>query len=292
MSKYLIVNADDFGMCRSANEAVMDLFRDNKLFSSTVMMPCAFAEDAVKFSIDNPQYAIGVHLTMTSEWKKWRWKPLSDSPSLIDEEGYIWPESPDVQKHAKLSELEAEIRAQIDRAHALGMKPSHIDNHMGSLYGYQTGKFHILKMTLRVIGEYGYAFRLYTKTAKCTCPNGFPYPLYAASTVLTKRWSKKYGVIVPDYLIFPEWTKDLRDNGFEHYRDEILKVWTNIPDGVTETFVHPALESDEIKGISNVWRDRVWEHRLMKDPYTHEYLANHGIKMINFRDLVEMRKGK
>lgn len=292
MSKYLIVNADDFGMCRSANEAVMDLFRDNKIFSSTIMMPCEFAQDAVQFSIDNPQYAIGVHLTMTAEWKKYRWKPLSNSPSLIDEEGYMWHESPDVQKHAKAKELEAEIRAQIDKAHAMGMKPSHIDNHMGSLYGHDTGRIGLLKMTLRVIGSYGYAFRLYSDTTKMMCPRGVPYFLYAATTYLTKKWSKKYNVIIPDYLLFPDWTSDLRNNGYEHYRDEMLKLWTSIPDGVTETFVHPALESDEIKGITSVWRDRTWEYRLMKDPETHRYLAEHGVKMISFRDLVEMKKSK
>ena len=290
MSKYLIVNADDFGMCHSANEAVMDLFKDNKIFSSTVMMPCAYAEDAVRFSIENPQYAIGVHLTMTSEWKKWRWKPISDSPSLIDDYGYMWPESPDVQKHAKIKDIEKEIRAQIDMAHAMGMKPSHVDNHMGSLYGHDTGRISFLKATLRVIGEYGYAFRLYTNTDKRMCPNGVPYPLYAASAKLTRLWSKRYKVILPDYLLFPEWTRDLRDNGYEHYRDEILKMWTNIPDGVTETFVHPALESDELKGITNAWRDRTWEYRLMKDPGTHEYLAAHGVKMISFRELIEMKK--
>ena len=188
MSKYLIVNADDFGMCKSANDAVMDLFEDNRLFSSTIMLPCEFARAAAEFSVANPQYAIGVHLTMTSEWKKWRWKPLTGLPSLMDEEGFMWHESPDVQKHAKTKDLVSEIRAQIDLAHAWGMKPSHVDNHMGSLYGFQTGRITLLKTTLKVIGEYGYAFRLYTKTDKRLCPAGFPYPVDAASAGITSRW--------------------------------------------------------------------------------------------------------
>ena len=65
--KYLIINADDFGMCGAANEAVMDLFKSGRLKSSTIMMPCKFAKEAVQFSIDNPQYAIGVHLIMTAD---------------------------------------------------------------------------------------------------------------------------------------------------------------------------------------------------------------------------------
>ena len=77
MKKYLVLNADDFGMCKSANEAVFELFKSGDLLSATIMMPCPAAEEAVQFSIDNPQYAIGIHTTLTSEWKKYRWKPLT-----------------------------------------------------------------------------------------------------------------------------------------------------------------------------------------------------------------------
>lgn len=290
MSKYLIVNADDFGLCHSANEAVFDLFRRGKLLSSTVMMPCPGAEEAVQFSIDNPQYAIGVHLTLTAEWKKYRWKPLTNSPSLIDEEGFMWHESDQVEKHAKLDEVEREIRAQIDLAHKMGMKPSHVDNHMGSLYGHHTGRLALMPLTLRVCGDYGYAYRLYTKTDRRVCPRGVPYPVFKATGPITSHFAKKYNVILPDYLLFPDWTADLRDNGYEHYREEILKIWTNIPDGVTETYIHPALESDEMKGITSLWRCRLWEYELMKDPYTFDYLEKHGVKMINYRDLVNMKK--
>ena len=91
MKKYLVLNADDFGMCKSANEAVFELFKSGDLLSATIMMPCPAAEEAVQFSIDNPQYAIGIHTTLTSEWKKYRWKPLTDGKSLLDPEGYMWP---------------------------------------------------------------------------------------------------------------------------------------------------------------------------------------------------------
>ncbi len=300
MAKYLIVNADDFGLCKSANEAVFDLFESGRLFSSTIMMPCPGAVDAVEFSKAHPEYAIGVHTTLTAEWKKYRWKPLTDSPSLLDEEGYMWHESDQVQLHAKAKEIEREVRAQIDYAHSLGMKPSHVDNHMGSLYGHQTGRFGLSKLTLKIMGDYGYAYRIYSKTDKSIAPYGVPYPIYAASTLLLNRWIKKYNVIALDYLLFPDWDQLIRNNGtitpdgkksitFEQYRDAILKIWTNIPDGVTETFVHPSLETDEIKGITNVWYQRVYEYRLMKDEYTHKYLADHGVKMISYRDLIEMK---
>ena len=289
MAKYLILNADDYGLCKAANDAVEELFQNGKIKSSTIMMPCKSAEDAVKFAIDNPQYAIGVHLTMTSEWNDYRWKPLSGGKSLMDEQGFMWHDSRQVGKNADLAELEAEIRAQVDKAHALGMKPSHLDNHMGSLYGHYTLRFELLKMTLRVCGDYGYAFRMFTNTDKRLCPAGVPYPAFSVLKYLSKHWGKKYNVIMPDYLLFPDWNADLKDNGYEHYRETILKIWTDIPDGVTETFIHPCKEDEELKTIMGSWQYRVWEYNVINDPETHKYLKDHGVELISYRDLIEMK---
>lgn len=290
MAKYLIVNADDYGLCKSSNDAVQDLFEKGRLKSSTIMMPCPCAKDAMEFAKSHPQYAIGVHLTMTNEWDEYRWKPLTDGKTLVNEEGYMWRSSREVEKNANIKELEKEVRAQIDFAHNSGFKPSHIDNHMGSLYGHYTGRFSLCNMTLKVCGEYGYAYRLYTKFDKRICPAGTPYPLYCASALLGRFLSKVHKVILPDYLLFPDWTRELRSGGYENYRKTILKLWTDIPDGVTETFVHPAFETDELKSIVGSWQDRVWEYNLMNDPETHKFLEEKGIQLISYRDLIEMKK--
>ncbi len=291
MAKFLIVNADDYGMCNAANEAVEELFLGGWLKSSTIMMPCPGAEHAVEFSKAHPEYAIGIHVTLTSEWGRYRWKPLTSGKTLLDEEGFMWHESDMVEKNASYEDIEKEVRAQIDLAHSMGMKPSHVDNHMGSLYGHYTGRLGLSKLALKVCGSYGYAYRLYTKHDKRICPNGTPYPLYAAVTILSKYWGKKYNVIIPDYLLFPEWNDNMRVS-YEVYRDTILKIWTNIPDnGVTETFVHPSVESDELKGITGRWLDRVWEYQLMKDPYVHQYLKDHDVELISYRELIKMKGG-
>ena len=147
MKKYLIVNADDFGMCRSANDAVEELFLDGRLRSATVMLPCEASKEAVDFAVAHPEFAVGVHLTMTNEWETHNWKPLTDGKSLVDERGFMWRSTKQVEKNAKLKELKAEMCAQINRAHEFGMKPSHLDNHMGSLYGNQTGRFTMLSVS-------------------------------------------------------------------------------------------------------------------------------------------------
>ncbi len=300
MPKFLIVNADDFGMCKSANEAVFELFREGNLLSSTIMMPCPTAKDAVEFSVANPQYAIGIHTTLTSEWKEYRWKPLTDGKSLLDEEGFMWHESDLVEKNAKTSEIEAEVRAQIDLAHSMGMKPSHIDNHMGSLYGNRTGRFGLLKLAYKICGSYGYAYRMFIKADKSVLPAGVPLFALKAAAALSKHWAEKYKVPVIDYLLFPDWgvmNKKLNlgksgdfQKDYLKYREEILKIWTSIPEGITETFVHPALNTPELRSITHSWYQRVWEYQLMKDPYTHKYLKDHGITLISYRDLIEIRK--
>lgn len=289
MKKYLIINADDFGMCGSANEAIMDLFLSGRIRSSTVMLPCEASKEAVRFSIEHPEFAIGVHLTMTNEWDSHNWKPLTSGKSLIDERGYMWKSTKLVEKNADLKELEAEMRAQIDLAHKLGMKPSHLDNHMGSLYGNQTGRFSMLAMTMRVCGEYGYPFRLFTKTAKEMCPRGTPWAVYKIAPVFTSLLAKINRVVLPDYLLFPDWGEPGLKDSYEKYRERMLYLWTYIPDGITETFVHPTKESDEIKAITGSWRDRVWEYRLMKDPETEKYLNAHGVELISYRDLLNLK---
>ncbi|MBR3974927.1 MAG: polysaccharide deacetylase family protein [Clostridia bacterium] len=288
MGKYLLVNADDFGMCKSANEAVFDLFKNGRLKSATIMMPCPAAIEAVEFSKAHPEYAIGVHLTLTSEWNTYRWKPLTDGKTLLDEEGFMWHSSKDVAKNGDIKEIEAEMRAQIDYAHSLGMKPSHLDNHMGSLYGHQTGRFSLLKMTLRVCGEYKYAYRLFDKHDKRICPRGIPYFAYKLGAGMSAKWGKKYNVIMPDYLLFPDWGV-MPKGSYEEYRKEILRIWCDIPEGVTETFVHPAKESDELKSITGNWWQRVWEYQLMNDPETEKILNEHGVELVSYRELIKMK---
>ena len=93
---------------------------------------------------------------------------------------------------------------------------------------------------------------------------------------------------MPDYLIFPEWTDEMRES-YEAYREIFLENIVKIDDGICETFVHPSIESEEIKFITARWRDRVWEYRLMKDPKTEQHINAHGIKLISYRELIDMK---
>ncbi len=296
MDKYLIINADDFGMCRAGNLAVFDLLKSGGITSSTIMAPCGWAPEACKFAKENPQFAIGVHLTLTSEWSNYRWAPVSASntDSLRDEDGYMFKESDEVEKNVDIDEVEAEIRAQIERLKKLGLTPSHLDNHMGSLYGIETGRFELLNLVLDIAGEYGLPFR-FPGTFTDDQLNNTMLDIKIDKNIIMglfekiTAYAKSRGVITPDYLIPGEWTGPQKDS-YENYREYIYELYKTFPEGVTETYIHPALECDELKGTSSVWERRVWEYKLFSDPKTKQHIESCGIKLINYRDLAEMRK--
>ncbi len=299
MDRYLIINADDFGMCRGANLAVMDLFRNpqSALTSSTIMTPCAWAPEACKFAGENPQFAIGVHLTLTSEWSKYRWAPVNskNTDSLRDEEGFMWHESDQVEEHVDIDEVEGEIRAQIERAKRLGLvNPSHLDNHMGSLYGIETGRFELLQLTLSLAGEYGLPFRMPGNVTDEMLGNSM-LDINVDKSVIEMvfgkivEFAKANKVAIPDYLIPNEWGGP-QDESYENFREYLYNLYANIPDGITETYLHPSIETDDLKGTTGAWERRVWEYKIMSDPQTKQHIEPHGIKLINYRDLAEMRK--
>ncbi|MBQ4627018.1 MAG: polysaccharide deacetylase family protein [Clostridia bacterium] len=298
MDRYLIINADDFGMCRGANLAVMDLFKDEKsaLTSSTVMAPCAWAPEACKFANENPELGIGVHLTFTSEWSKYRWAPVNskNTDSLRDEEGFMWHESDQVEKNVDIDEVEGEIRAQVERCKKLGMTmPSHLDNHMGSLYGIETGRFELLQLTLTLAGEYGLPFRMPGTVTDEMMGNSMLEINVDKSLIemvfgKIVDFAKMNNVAIPDYLIPNEWGGP-QDESYENFVDYVYSLYENMPAGITETYMHPSLETDDLKGTSSCWNRRVWEYRILKDPKTRQHIEAHGIKLINYRDLAKMR---
>lgn len=296
MDKYLIINADDYGMCHSANLAVADLFQKGGITSSTIMTPCCWAKEAGVWAAEHPEYAVGVHLTFTSEWGNYRWSPIAqgDTSSLRDSEDFMYHESDEFEKNCDIDQVEKEIRAQIERFKSFGVNPSHIDNHMGSLYGIETGRFELLNLTLAIAGEYGLPFRF---------PGTFVPEMFANDTLAVKidldmikmfynkvlDFAKANNVAMPDYLIPGEWNGPQNDS-YENFKEYIYELYKSFPNGVTETYIHPALESDELKGITGAWHRRVWEHKLFSDPQTLQHIKACGIELINYRDLAEMKK--
>ncbi|HSD47628.1 MAG TPA: polysaccharide deacetylase family protein, partial [Pyrinomonadaceae bacterium] len=136
-AKLLIVHADDLGMSHSVNTATLKAFQTGLVNSGSIMVPCPWLSEIAAFARANPQADLGLHLTLTSEWTHFRWGPVTPKDrvtSLLDKDGYFRLTESEAAQKADPKEVELEIRAQIERAKALGIVPTHLDSHMGTLY--------------------------------------------------------------------------------------------------------------------------------------------------------------
>src|SRR5713226_9752155 len=136
-AKLLIVHADDLGAAHSINTASIKALESGLVSSASIMIPCPWLPEIAAYARTHPEADLGLHLTLTSEWNLYRWGPVLGKervPSLLDSSGYLYPLENEAAAHMDIKEVEAEIRAQIARARALGIQPTHLDSHMGTLY--------------------------------------------------------------------------------------------------------------------------------------------------------------
>ncbi len=135
MQPLAILNVDDLGATHGANQAYLDLARRRQVTSGSVMAPGPWFREIAEAAIADPSLDLGVHLTLTSEWRHYRWAAISTTSrasGLIDDEGYMWRDVASLRRHLVPEAAEAELRAQIERCLAAGIAPTHIDAHMGA----------------------------------------------------------------------------------------------------------------------------------------------------------------
>lgn len=135
-SKLLIVHADDLAVAHSVDAASFDALEKGSITSASIMMPCPWVTEVAAFAQTHPDADLGLHLTLTSEWKTYRWGTVAPSdkvPSLFNPAGTLWNDTPLVGQHAKAEEVEIELRAQVENAISLGIHPTHLDTHMGAV---------------------------------------------------------------------------------------------------------------------------------------------------------------
>ena len=133
-SKRLLIRCDDVGMSHTVNSAVRELIATGVPFSTSVIIACPWHLEAVDILRANPQIGVGVHLTLNSEWEHYKWGPVLGSarvPSLVDSGGHFFASEAEFSAaEVDLDEVEMELRAQIDRALAAGLRIDYLDYHM------------------------------------------------------------------------------------------------------------------------------------------------------------------
>jgi predicted glycoside hydrolase/deacetylase ChbG (UPF0249 family) len=255
----LIVRGDDMGFSHGANVGCIKAYREGILTAVEVMVPCDYFPEAVEMLKENPGLDVGIHLTLNSEWENIKWGPLTDAPSLVDENGHFlpmtWPDEAYPPHRAlgtsdwKLEEIERELRAQIELALKHLPHCSHATPHMG----FHAISPQINQLAFNLVREYNVDANLRTLPFKRVS-------LFEDATTLEEMISTA------------------------------VRVLENLGPGTWETYEHPGML---IKGDENAWHigaenDAVYRDRVTKalvSDRLREVIDRRNIRLIGYRDL-------
>lgn len=276
-SRVVILHADDIGMCQEANQAAETYLLNNQIQSVAVMVPCPWFNDFAEWSQKNTTYDVGLHLTLTAEWKTYRWGPISnprDVPGLIDRDEYFYHEVPGVVMHASAEEVEKEIRAQIDRAISMGMTPDHIDTHMGTLYG--SAKY--AEVFFKVAMDYNIPANVIDFTPEIV--EKFRNQGYPISDEMVSYGNKYTLPKLDDFYSVPT------GKTYEDKLSNFFNLIQSLKPGLSEIIFHPSIETEGLKKITNSWQQRVWEAEMFSDSDVIQYMKNEGIIFTNWKEIM------
>lgn len=287
MKKYLIINVDDFGLCESVNKAVFELYENKKISSATIMTTAPGFKTAAEWVVKNNIKDIGLHLTFTSEWDNFKYKSLTGGKS-IDKNGYF-PKSID---NCNYKDINNEILEQYNKATDSGIKLSHIDVHMYSIYGIvdkRLGLSGVIKLA-KEKGHLPIRMCRYIYNDSGIIPN-----LYKRSkTDIFKLYSYlcDYNKInIPDYVFAYPFDNEYKMK-YEEMKNALSNLLLNLPYGVSEIHLHPAVEGEDLKSFNKNWGRRVDEYRLLNDKDIEKLIIDNDINLITYRDLKDIQDDK
>ena len=262
--RVLIINCDDLGSCHAANVGVYEALRDGVATSASLMVPCPWARDAAaRYRGED----VGVHLTLNAEHDLYRWGPITHAPSLLDGDGGFPRTQRDLWEHADLDEARRELRAQVERAILWGFDVSHLDSHMGTLQL----KPEFFDIYLELALDFGLPIRLSGASTERTI--GFPF----------RKLAVEEGAVFPDHFVYV--------HGGVGSRRDIERTVHDLQPGVTEVYVHPAVDSPELRALTPDWAGRVDDHDLVvTDRSLRTMLERAGASLIGYRELRDLQR--
>ena len=270
-ARLLILHADNLGMSRSVNRATFEALERGWITSASILVPCPWFPDVVRFAREHPDADLGIHLALNSEWTPYRWGPVSQRaavPSLLDDAGYLPLTPAEVAEKAKPAEVEVELRAQIEQARDSGIHLTHFDSHMGTVM--QFPQFFSIYQKLR--DDYGLPVMIPRRVGNPEFDRLLAQARPSIDQVLM------LGTAVP------------REQWVEAYQ-EMLKP---LPPGVYQLIVHLAYDDEEMRGATwdhpdfgAAWRQADLD--LVRSPGFREFLRQEGFILIKWKDLARVQ---
>jgi predicted glycoside hydrolase/deacetylase ChbG (UPF0249 family) len=259
----LIVRGDDMGSCHTANIACIQCYRAGIMRSVEVMVPCPWFEEAAKMLNRNPGLDVGIHLTLTSEWENFKWRPLTHAPGIVDKDGYFYPQTREWNRwpagtgfydaNPKLEEVEKELRAQIELALKKIRKVTHLSAHMGTA----TCRPDLKELVTKLAKEYG---------------------LHSGAEDLRKQDVKYAG----------NWGSS--DDPLEKRESALIRLLEKLTPGTWMLVENPGLDTPEMKAMGHPGYENVAVHRdvvtkVFTNPKVKAVVNKRGIKLISYADL-------
>jgi len=270
-AKLLIIHADDLAVAHSVDTASFDALDKNAVTSASIMVPCPWLTEVASYAKNHPDADLGLHLTLTSEWKTYRWGPVESKdkvPSLFDPSGYLWPETAPAAANLKPAEAEREIRAQVERAIAVGIHPTHLDSHMGVLFSTPE----LFAAYVKVAHEYKLPF-LAIRLANA------PAQFFS---ILSEKDFTLDSVVIANPAVQPgEW------------REFYVNALKNLKSGLTEMIVHLGHDDAELQAVTvdhpdygSAWRQR--DYDVITSPEFRKALNENHVILVKWKDLKKL----
>lgn len=270
-SKLLIIHADDLAVAHSEDSASFDALDKRAATSASVMVPCPWLTEVADYAKSHTNADLGLHLTLTSEWKTDRWGPVASKdrvPSLLDPSGYLWPETDPARQHIKAEDAEREIRAQIEDAISMGIRPTHVDSHMGVLF------------------ERPNLFAVYVKVAR-----EYKLPFLAALDGNTPK--ELSSLLSPNDPILNNVVMASPDVPSKDWKAFYLNAIRNLKPGLTEFIVHLGHDDAELQAVmvdhpdyGSAWRQRDYE--VITSPEFKKALEDNHVILVHWSDLKKL----
>jgi len=267
-ARLLIIHADDLGVAHSQDVASFAALDRGGASSASVMVPCPWLTEVADYARAHGQADLGLHLTLTSEWKTYRWGPVAprcEVASLLDPQGYLYADADEASRHIKPAEAEKEVRAQVEMALKMGIHPTHLDSHMGTLFTSPA----MVAVLARVAHQYHLPFMM------LKIP-GTPPEMYAALEPTD---------VILDHIFIA--AQPIQADEWPRYYIKILK---NLPPGVSELIVHVAYDDAEMQAITaghadfgSAWRQRDFD--VVTSPEFQQALKDNHIVLTTWREL-------